>query len=231
MPDARNHFEQRFASIRPYLYHVTAASNVDRIRREQRLVCAAKLLVAGGRTDLLREKRPKGGCTVRVGNDDVHVRDQEPLYERNMDLYCGWSFEDFIEHLNSFVYFWPGKCEGSSDYGKRHFYRYAKAKEQMALIRVPTTDLLEENRRASPRFCSYNSGAPRWANGKPSPRGPRTFSYGDQYDRTRSKVVEVVYEAAALLPNTAQISCSPQGPWRSLYGQDVLCAGQSSRHT
>ena len=215
-PDDRYCFEQSFASIRPYLYHLTAASNVCRIRREQRLVCAAELLAAGGRTDLLRKKRGKDGCRVRVGNDDVHVRDQEPLYKGNMDLLCGWSFGHFIEHLNRFVFFWPGKRDGGlCGPGQRHFCRYAH--ERPMLIRIPTPDLFAKNCVASPRFCSYNSGAPRWAKGKPSPRGPRTFSYGDQYDRTR-KVVEVVYEAAALLPKMAQISCSPRGPWRSLNG-------------
>ena len=214
---ARTTFEQRFASIRPYLYHLTAASNVDRIRRLGRLDCAAKLLEAGGRTDLLREKRGTG-CTVRIGHDDVHVRDQEPLHEGTMALLCGYSFEDFIEHLNSFVYFWPGKDGSPSVSGERHFDRYARAEEQLALIRVPTTDLLEENRSASPRFCSYNSGAPRCTNdGERSPRGPCTFSYGERYDRPPSKVVEVVYKTSAQLPATAQLSCSPQGPWCPLY--------------
>ena len=217
MPDARNHFEQRFASIRPYLYHLTAASNVDRIRRLGQLDCAAKLLEAGGRTDLLREKRGKDGRTVRVGNDDVHVRDQGRLYEGNIDLLCGWSFGRLIEHLNSFVFFWPGKDEGPSDYGERHFGRYAKAKERLALIRVPTEGLFAESRSASPRFCAYNSGAPRCAKGRRSPRGPSTFSYGERYDRTPSKVVEVVYKTSAQLPATARLSCSPQGPWRPLY--------------
>ena len=134
-----------------------------------------------------------------------------------MDLLCGWSFKDFIEHLNGFVFFWPGKRDGGlCGPGERHFCRYAKAKELLALIRVPTACLFAENRPASPRFCSYNSGAPRWANGEPSPRGPRTFSYGDQYDRTRSKVVEVVYKTSARLPESAQISCSPRGPWETL---------------
>ena len=213
-PATRTTFEEKFASSRPYLYHLTAASNVERIRRLGWLDCAATLLETGGRTDLLRKKRGKG-CTVRVGNDDVHIRDQEPLYKGNIDLLCGWSFGRLIEHLNSFVFFWPGKGEGPSDYGERYLRRYAH--ERPMLIRIPTADLFAKNCVASPRFCSYNSGAPRWASGKPSPRGPRTFSYGDQYDGTRSKVVEVVYEAAALLPKTAQISCSPKGPWGPLY--------------
>ena len=214
-PATRTTFEERFASIRPYLYHLTAASNFERIRRLGWLDCATTLLEAGGRTDLLRKKRGKGGCTVRVGDDDVHVRDQEPLHKGHMALLCGYSFEDFIEYLNSFVFFWPGQDEGPSDYGERYFWRYAD--ERPMLIRIPTADLFAKNRIASPRFCSYNSGAPRQANGKPSPRGPSTFSYGEQYDRQPSNVKEVVYQAAALLPTTAEISCSLQGPWRSLY--------------
>ena len=132
-----------------------------------------------------------------------------------MALLCGYSFEDFIEHLNRFVFFWPGKDEGPNDYGKGHFCRYAH--EQPMLIRIPTADLFAKNCGASPRFCSYNSGAPRQVNGKGKPARASTFSYGDQYDRTPSNVKEVVYQAAALLPATAEISCSPQGPWRPLY--------------
>ena len=132
-----------------------------------------------------------------------------------MALLCGYSFEDFIQHSNSFVFFWPGQDEGPSDYGERHFCRYAH--ERPMLIRIPTLGLFAKNRIASPRFCSYNSGAPRHANGKPSPRGPSTFSYGEQYDRPPNEVVEVVYATSACLPASAQLSCSPHGPWRSLY--------------
>ena len=215
-PPGRIAFEQSFAALRPYLYHLTAASNVGRICRMRRLDCAATLLRLGGCADLVRKRRAtRTGRTVRVDNEEVHVRDQAPLHRGNMVLLGGWGFEDFIEHLNSFVFFWPGTNQGTSAYGVRHFCR--NAREQPALIRVPTADTLAKNCSASPRFCSYNSGAPRCTKGRGSPRGPNTFAYGERFDRRPSGVVEVVYSAGALLPATAELSSSLQGPWRSLY--------------
>ena len=71
----------------------------------RRLDCAATLLRLGGRADLVRKRRAtRTGRTVRVDNEEVHVRDQAPLHRGNMVLLGGWGFEDFIEHLNSFVF-------------------------------------------------------------------------------------------------------------------------------
>lgn len=207
-------FEQEFATRRPWLYHLTAAPNVARVRRAGQLHCAAALLMAGGRSEFLRRRRRRR-IEVQVGTEIVHVRDQQPLHRNSMELCEGWSFDDWVAHLNNFVFFWPGRAGGPIPPGLRHFSRYAT--EHPALIRVPTADLFARNRGASPRFSRYNSGSPRCWDGRPSPRGPATFASGNRFSHSVSSVVEVVYQQAALLSASAELADGPHGPWRPLF--------------
>ncbi len=178
-----------------------------------RLQCATAIMKAGGCSRFVRQRR-EGSLVVRVGAEDVHVRDQDPLRRNNMCL-RDCSFEDWVAHLNGLVFFWPGRACGPTGPGQRHFDRYAT--ERPALIRVPTTDLFEANPDVSPRFSCYNSGAPRWSGGRPSPRGPGTFAFGAQFAHGVSRVVEVVYYCSALLPATAELGDAPQGPWQPFW--------------
>ncbi len=207
-------FEREFATKRPWLYHLTAASNVARVRRMGRLSSAAVLLVAGGHPEFVRRRRSEM-LEVQVGTEIVHVRDQQPLHRNSMELSGGWSFEDWVAHLNDFVFFWPGSAGGPIDPGLRHFDRYAN--EHPALIRVPTAHVFAANHRVSPQFSGYNSGSPRCWCGRPSPRGPGTFASGSRFARPVSRVVEVAYRKAALLPKTGERAEGPQGPWRPLF--------------
>ena len=210
----RSRFERGFATKRPWVYHLTAGANIARIDRMRRLDCAARIMNAGGSSSLVRRRRQES-LVVQVGPEDVHVRDQKPLHRKNMCL-LDCSFEEWVAHLNSFVFFWPGWAGGPIDSGLRHFGRYAS--ERPALIRVRTADLFGANPDRSPRFSCYNTGAPRWSGGRASPRGQGTFAFGEQFARGASKVVEVVYGGSALLPTTAELGDRPQGPWRPLSG-------------
>jgi len=125
------------------------------------------------------------------------------------------SFDDFVERLNGLVFFWPGTEEGPQPPGRRHFGRYRH--EHPILIRIRTEELLETNGNNKPLFCRYNSGAPRWSHGKPSPRGPKMFSEAASAPFTAGEVVEAVYSGQALLPEDAEWGCSPNGPWRRLF--------------
>lgn len=200
-----------FARTRPFQHHLTAAANLCRIRRMRRLDSAAKTFAAAGRLELSRCRRTES-CLVRVGDEDVHVRDQKPLHRNHMELDRGWSFECFVQKLNELVFFWPGKEDGRPiPHGCRHFKRYQG--EDVAMIRVKTKSLFDANKNAAPRFSRYNSGSPRHAHGKPSSRGEQTFMTADVFPARASKVVETVYSDFVILPEDSELGAAPGGPW------------------
>lgn len=187
----------RFAQLRPYLYHLTSESNVERILREQRLHCAKYWFERADQIHWCRTKRGEH-VTLIVDGEEIVIRDQFPLYEGKMRLEDGVSFSDFIEILNSRVFFWPGGERGPSDYGRRHFGRYCH--EMPAMLRIPTQQLFELNLDSQPRFCRYNSGSPRPSNGIHPSRGRLTFVKAHAADFTAGMVVEVTFEGTAILP-------------------------------
>lgn len=199
---------ERFISTRPYLYHLTSASNSDRILRSRKLVSAAILLQASGEEEWLRKKR-KNSKVVEVDGQEISIRDQQPLYEGKSLLKGGWTFKDLIESLNSRVFFWPGLEEKPVDSGQRHFERYVE--EEPVILRVRTAEMLQLN--AQPLFCKYNSGSPRTTKGKGSPRGPATFVTCSDAPYTASNVVEVTFKDEANLPKKVEYSGSTSGPW------------------
>ena len=205
-----------FARTRPCLWHLTDAGNVERIRRTERLECAATLLRAGGCAACIGKRR-KSSCVVRVDGKKVHIRDQKPLRDGNMRLPECWSFERFVKFLNGHVFFWPGTAQTPKDRGKGHFKRYVDEcpMGSVTVLRVPTEDLFEAN--CPPLFSRYNSGSPRHSKGEPSPRGPDTFIRGGAFPLPPSKVIEVVFRKSAVLPSTTRrATLHPDGPdgWR-----------------
>lgn len=54
-----NSFEQRFAEECPFLWHLTAAKNIGRIMKMNRMDCAATILRAGGRGECIGKPREK----------------------------------------------------------------------------------------------------------------------------------------------------------------------------
>ena len=131
-----------------------------------------------------------------------------------MELSSGWTFERFVAHLNSRVFFWPGTTAGPIAYGVRHFKRYVD--EKPVLLRVLLVDLVAVNSATSPEFCRFNSGSPRWTRGVPSPRGPETFVRAGHARFRAAQVVEVTFPGRVVLPWNAEVGPSPQGPWRPL---------------
>ena len=214
MPFALNALVSRW----PYAYHLTSSKNVPSICVAGRLESAATLLVRGGRHDLLRQKRAKH-TRVQVSSSDIWLRDQAPLHEANVAFEDGWSFGDLIKALNQLVFFWPGSAHGPNDYGRRHFERYQH--EGPAIVRVPTSDLLWSNPDVTPLLCGFNSGSLRFSGGVASPRGQQTFLPADQFPRTPSKVVELTFPVAILLPTTTERGLSLDGPWSPLFSSVV----------
>lgn len=205
---------QMLASSRPFLYHLTDARNVPRIRATRRLECATRILRSAGDDATIRERR-RASCVVEVDGLQVHIRDQAPLHLGNMRLEPGWTFDDFVEHLNARVFFWPGGDTGPISYGVRHFERYAD--DGPAILRVPTLALFTENTRHLPLFCRWNSGSPRCSYGQKSPRTAQTFVGNDDAEYRPSQVVEVTFEDLVSLPTSTQLGSGPRGPWRPLF--------------
>ncbi len=190
---------EKFISLRPALYHLTARSNLARIQRERRLYPAADLFKTARRNELSRKRR-KGSLTLPIESERVLIRDQDPLHEGNCGLAPGFSFEDLVALLNRQVYFWPGDATKPISYGMNHFGRYAKANEDAVVLVFPTRAVIDANPDAPPRCCQYNSGSPRCVNGRKSPRGPDLFVPMPSFALTPGRVVELTYDAPVDLP-------------------------------
>ena len=197
--------------LRPYLYHLTARANLPRIARLRRLDSAAALLVQARRQELLRQRR-RAKCEVAIEDEVVLIRDQAPLHQGNM-LLDGMTFEDFVAHLNSHVFFWPGREHGPIPHGVRHYERYAD--ETPGILRARTSEILSANPTAAPSFCRFNSGSPRWNRGRPSPRSANTFSSATTADFREGAIIEVTFSESVTLPQQAEVADSPYGPWRA----------------
>ena len=200
----------RFSRLRPFLYHLTSATNVSRILRTRRIESAARLMHLARRTELIGVRR-REHISIAVGGEEITIRDQAPLHQGNMALADGWSFTDFVSLLNSRVFFWPGKIAGPISYGVRHYERYVH--EKPVILRVPTKSLLIANPKTPPHFCRYNSGSPRCSNGLKSPRDRRTFVTGDEATFGAGHVVEVTFSEGVMLPEAVEAGSAPAGPW------------------
>jgi len=190
---------ENLAELRPALYHLTARTNLARIQRLGRLDPAKALLESAGHPHLQRTQR-SGSLTVVVDGEPVRIRDQDPLRAANCRLDGGFSFEDLLDLLNQHVFFWPGSNEQPVRSGRNHFARYA-AREDAVVFKFATQAVFEANPDLEPRFCKYNSGAPRSnpRSGK-SPRGPDLFLPADRFAGSRGDVVEVVFRGSVALP-------------------------------
>lgn len=152
--------------------------------------------------------------TVVAAGRPVSLRDQATLHAGNVALQGGWTFERLVEELNARVFFWPGR-DAPIDYGRRHFERYRS--EGPALLRLDFLDICVANPRVGPDVCRYNSGSPRFSNGRPSPRGPDTFQPLALSDLTPSQVVEVTFRRTITLPPSVEVAAHPEGPWAPLF--------------
>lgn len=198
-----------FRRARPFLFHLTARVNLDRIIRLMQIDCAATMYEDAEAPSPCDRRR--SATILNVDSEQVHIRDQAPLHRGNIRLEGGWSFARLLQELNRRVFFWPGTSVGPIAYGVRHFERYAN--ERPVILRVPCADILAGNAKNLPFFCKYNSGSPRCTNGVGSPRGPATFVKCNKATFRPSQVVEVTFQRQVALPHSVEISDSPYGGW------------------
>jgi hypothetical protein len=197
---------EAFATLRPYLYHLTARPNLPYLRAEHRLDSAATLLHAAGRADLIRTRRDRM-LDLAIGERIIVLRDQIPLRAANAALEGNWKFDDFLADINRRIYFWPGDTERPIPAGRGHFAQYAAPGQphRSAILRVPLRSLLAANPDQLPAFSRYNYGSPRRNNGQPIPRGPETFRPADQFPGSPGEVVEVTFLGTLALPTDSEV--------------------------
>ena len=204
--------KQRFAKLRPYLYHLTDENNIPNIIGTKILFSTKRIVLDSkieNKNQLLRGRRPDHRRVI-VDGFEYRIRDQRPISMLALSkcLTHNWLPGDFIEHINKRVFFW---C--TIDRLSRHFDRYQH--ERPRILRFNTLDILKLN-GDSVEYCRLNSGAtrPNSRLGGVAPyRGPDTFLKSNYYNLLPSSVVEVTVVDLCRLPDTCAISNNPSGNW------------------
>ena len=206
---------QHLLNLRPYLYHLTARSNIEHIRADQRLKPANKIFAESGNMEVARELR-RGPRRVSVNNRIIHIRDQDRLHGGNITFRGGWNIFDLVYHLNEHVFFWPGWENGPIKSGQNHFERYSNERPEPVVLKIPFADLLRENPKALPLVCRFNSGAPSCHAGKGVPRGPETFATLTAFRDPPSAVKEITFRCELQLPGSTVVRSLNHKHWVSL---------------
>ena len=206
--------------LRPFVYHLTAASNLASIVRAGQLEATGRLFERAGRAGdaRLRSRRP-AALSLELDGEPIAIRDQKPLHERCIAFEPGWDMARLVERLNELVFFWPGTERGPIRPGQGHFELYRGQGEALRILRVPTAALLEANAARGPLLSRCNSGAPSRFQKPGAPRGGATFVPVERADFSPAQVVELVFERSARLPPETRVGTTPQGPWRALPGR------------
>jgi len=205
---------EEFIAVRPYLYHLTAATNLNRIASKRMLLPASMFIRDSERTDLIDVRRTEHQL-LRSADGHVEIRDQIPLTARNIEFSDGFTLSRLVDLINQHVFFWPGWDSKPIPAGVNHFQRYEQ--ERPRILRISTSAVLAHNPEIVPLFCQYNSGAPRCSGGRRSPRGPRLYLESPLFEGTASRVVEFVVRGPVGLPDSTEVSPSPMGTWGPLW--------------
>ena len=201
----------------PCLYHATYEDSLRRILRLRRLECSASLMEAGGQRNLLRLRRD-AMAEFCVDGEPIVLTDQGPINEKNIAFQAGWTLPDLIEALNQRVFFWRGTEQGLLKSNQGHFEKYEEAEHRLAFLRLNFEETNRLNTGRGPELCKHNSGAARQYNGKPIPRGPKTFVRPEEAEFMKCDVQEVVFRAFVDVPSTTEVCYgSWKGPWQPLF--------------
>jgi hypothetical protein len=207
---------QEFIKKREFVYHLTDNRNIDIIKLDGILLSTKTI---ANRTNLNAQEikqflgtRRAIHCTKEIDDKIYHIRDQKPISTKNLQkcLTNGWTVEDFLNLLNSRVFFWPTIKRLNS-----HYSRYEG--ENPVIIKVSSSSLFSLNNHAE--FSRLNTGATRsnsYLNGSPPVRGEGTFLPSHQYENTIGSIAEVTFPDSCQLPNNFFIGLSPNGPWEEV---------------
>ncbi len=135
---------EKFIEKRPYMYHLTSMENFENIKNERKLFSATHLInlsdkTSEKKTELISSKR-NCAITISANGTNVNIRDQQPISIKALGkcLTDNMTVEEYIQLLNSRVFFWPTK-----DRLGRHYKRYRE--EDIVILRVSTQDLFDHN--------------------------------------------------------------------------------------
>jgi hypothetical protein len=194
---------QRYAQLRPMLYHITASSNLDCIRLQRMLNSAANL-----DPDCSSSWRR---CDKVIRCDDYNVTlRRQAVVMKNVILAGGWSENDYRVALNSRVFFWPGNQIRPLLKGRKMLSGHP----HQIMLRIGFQEICQKNEGNAPQFCRSNSGAPRQNPvGGRRPRGPDIFLGAEEWSDTRSDVVEVSFAGSVHIPDSAEVW---DGAWQPL---------------
>jgi hypothetical protein len=201
---------QAYQQKRPYLFHLTRLENFSRILRTRQLESASHILNLAGQPNIALLHRAND-LIVTIDGQDVIVRDQAPLHIGNVKFTGDWDGDKLIKEINKRIFFWSGSIRGPVANAQRHFDRYKKDKP--IVLRIRFDELVQVNPAKQPYFCKYNSGSPRYTNGRASPRGPETFSPGIDCTFAPTEVIEVTFLHSITLPETTESAATYAGPW------------------
>jgi hypothetical protein len=207
---------QEFSQHRPYLYHLTDEENLPLILGGKSLKSTELLAYAAFKNkteakEFLRTKRV-GHAALTIDTKKFKIRDQLPisLVVLERSLADGLNSGDFLELLNSRVFWWPTKNRL-----ERHFKRYES--ENPVIIKVITQEMLDINNNVE--FCRLNSGAtrchPAYGGNAPT-RGKTTFLPPDLYQLNYASIAEVTFPKECNLPSNIWIGSTPEGPWKKI---------------
>ena len=189
--------QREFLKTKPRLFHRTPKTNLVAVRA-RRILLSARALITLAEGKYTQTEPRVDSRTLLVDGQLIQIRDQAPLLVRGqLQLEDGFTMAQLVALLDDQVYFWPALSLGLSTATKY-------MDEEFALIRVSTEAMFKSNSR--PRFCRFNSGGPRANGGKPSRRGPDLFHPAQAFRETIARVNEVVFEAQARLPASAEVS-------------------------
>ena len=201
-----------FTRLRPFAYHVTNRQNAPALQRSRHIRTTYSLLQSANRLDLLRQRR-SDYVTLTTPDGIVVLKDQKPLIQANTALADGWDFGSYVAFLNGFTFFWPGTDLAPIGPGRRLLGHYES--DGPLVLRMPTADLLSANRDATPEFCAFNSGAPRYNDGKPASRGADLFTSARDFPRRASEVVELAFRTDVTLPTSTAFRTA--GGWSDFF--------------
>jgi hypothetical protein len=195
-----------------HCYHVTSAANSASIRQSRVLQTAHDLFIQAKREDLLNQRRTEDVLLLIEGERRVSIRNQCPLDPDSLDLGPICTLSEYIECLNSHVYFWPGTASGPIDDGVRMCEKSSCGRS--IILKVPTQSLFNANRKTSVRVSTCNTGV-AWRDGEvKSRRNPDVFEPIADFSEDPRRICEISFSSNMHLSEDVEYTANLAGPWR-----------------
>ena len=198
-------------AVRPYGFHVCSEVNFASIRSSG-VLRSAHALLSGTVYEKYLQGRRRDRISVKIGDQEIELRDHRPLAPGSLALPAGYTLEAFIAKLNARVFLWAGTASKPVRSGLHHIARYA-SEGKVYLLRVPVSALIRANPDVDLEVTFCNSGSARHHGGQPAFRSPETFMPLAKASRRPAEVVELTFMDKVILPEETVYSEMLEGPW------------------